>query len=189
MQIKGGIRNIAEIEKLWESSVPAVVELRVWIEDVVLAIASKQQFCELTIKETGNVSCLNRSVAMKSVISIIRAHFNQRKAVILEDKIKDHSFHANQYTTGGKKGERDMKKKTQQEDLESRTIVKGWMKSTTLLDVVEETNNANTTKDDHERIDRIAANLIIQEENNHKKNDRIGQREIRQKEKQEEKNE
>ena len=43
------------------------------------------------------------------------------------------------------------------------------MKSTTLLDVVEETNNANITKDDHERIDRIAANLIIQEENNHQK--------------------
>ena len=102
-EYKGGIRNIAEGEKLWESSVPAVVELRVWIEDVVLAIASNQQFCELTIKETGNVSCLNRSVAMKSVISIIWAHLNQRKAVILEDKIKDHSFHANQHTTGEEK--------------------------------------------------------------------------------------
>ena len=118
---------------------------------------------------------MNRSVAMKSVISIIWAHLNQCKAMILEDKIKDHSFHANQHTIEASKGENDMKKKIQEEDLESLKIVKGLIRSTTLHNFVEETNNSNTTNDYHEIIDCIVANLTIQEETT-KNNDIISQR-------------
>ena len=94
--------------------------------------------------------------------------------MILKDKIKDHSFHANQHAAGGEKGERHMKNKTHEEDLETRIIVKGSTKSKALLDVVEETNSANTTKEDDNRIDRLRDKLIEQEQNNEKKDDRIG---------------
>jgi hypothetical protein len=65
-----GITKVANGEKLWDSLIPCVKDLREFLEDVVLGIASNQQFVELSIKEVQNVVCLNRSVATKSVIGI-----------------------------------------------------------------------------------------------------------------------
>ena len=84
---KEGITKVANGEKLWESIVPCVIELRNFIEDNVLAIASNQQFCELAIKECMNVVCLNQSVATKSIIGIIWSYINNEKATLVEEEL------------------------------------------------------------------------------------------------------
>ena len=48
---KNGIIKVANVEKLWTSTIPCVKDLREFVEDVVLGIASNQQFVELSIKE------------------------------------------------------------------------------------------------------------------------------------------
>ena len=105
-----------EGKELWVSTVPSVVILWQFVEDSILAIASNQQFVELQIKEAMTVTCLNWSVAMKLTIAIIRAHTNQQKPIILEGLLKNHLFHANQYSTAGPKGVRSMLNPTADED-------------------------------------------------------------------------
>ena len=89
-----------------------MIKLRKFVEDNVLVIAPNHQFYELAIKECMNVVCLNRSVATKSIIGIIRSYINNEKATLVEDELKTRPLQANQHTTGGIKGERVMKNKT-----------------------------------------------------------------------------
>ena len=162
-----GLKRIADGEKLWDNEEPTVVELRTFIEDVVLGIASNQQFVELAIKDTEHVTVLKRSVAMKSILAITRAHINQSKSRIVEEKIKNHSFQANQHTTGGVKGERIMKAKSKDQDIASRTIVRGSFRSKAYLNVVTDINKSELPGDE-ERIKRLSTSLMDQGKNNEK---------------------
>ena len=161
---KDGITKLANGEKLFDSSIQCVKDLREFLEDVVLGIASNQQFVELSIKEVQNVVCLNRSVAAKSYIGITRAYLNREKVVFVEEELKTHRLHANQYTTAGIKGERDMKFKSKEEDLESRFIAKSSIKTIALIKCVNNLNETETHEDEA-RIRRLAIVLKSQQEN------------------------
>ena len=161
---KDGITKLANGEKLFDSSIQCVKDLREFLEDVVLGIASNQQFVELSIKEVQNVVCLNRSVAAKSYIGITRAYLNREKVVFVEEELKTHRLHANQYTTAGIKGERDMKFKSKEEDLESRFIAKSSIKTIALIRCVNHLNETETHEDEA-RIRRLAIVLKSQQEN------------------------
>ena len=106
-----------------------MIKLSEFVEDNVLAIVSNQQLCELAIKECGNVACLNRSVATKSIIGIIWLYINNEKATLIIEELKTGQLRANQYTTGGTKGEKVMKNKTKEEDLGTWTNARGGMKN------------------------------------------------------------
>ena len=164
---KNGITAIANGEKLWESTLPHVEELRKYIKSIVLANASNQQFVELAIKECMNVTCLNRTVAMKSVIGIIRSYLNREKAAIVEEQLKSHSLHANQHTTGGIRGQREMKNKTKEEDLEGRIIAKGPLRNNALLKSIYSLNNSEDPEEEA-KIRRLSSNIKASDENYHR---------------------
>ena len=159
-----GIKAIANGEKLWESSIPCVKELREFVEDTVLAIASNQQFVELAIKECMNATCLNRSVAMKSVIGIIRSYLNREKAEIIEEVIKTRPLHANQHTEGGIKGERIMKNKTKEQDLDGRYHSKGCVNTIAVLKCVTNLNKSENA-DEEQKILRLSRTIKSQQDN------------------------
>jgi hypothetical protein len=167
---KNGIKKVANSKKLWTSSIPCVKDLREFLEDVVLGIASNQQFVELFIKEVQNVICLNRSVATKSVMGITRTYLNREKAAFVKEELKTHRLHANQYTAEGIKGEREIKFKSKEEDLESRFIAKNSIKTIALVKCINHLNETESIEDEA-RIRRLATNLKMQQESYQRKLD------------------
>ncbi|OEU10187.1 hypothetical protein FRACYDRAFT_247802 [Fragilariopsis cylindrus CCMP1102] len=168
---KNAITKVANGEKLWTSLIPCVKDLREFIEDVVLGIASNQQFVELSIKEVQNVVCQNRSAATKSIIGITRAYLNREKAAHVAEELKTHRLHANQYTEEGIKGVRQMKFKSKEEDLESRFIAKNSIKTIALIKCITHLNETESTEDEA-RISRLATNLKTQQESYQRKLDK-----------------
>ena len=167
---KDGITKLANGEKLFDSSIQCVKDLREFLEDVVLGIASNQQFVELSIKEVQNVVCQNRSAATKSIIGITRAYLNREKAAYVAEELKTHRLHANQYTEEGIKGVRKMKFKSKEEDLDSRFIAKNSIKTIALIKCVNDLNETESSEDEA-RIRRLAANLKTQQDSYQRKLD------------------
>jgi hypothetical protein len=137
------------------------------VKSIVLANASNHQFIELAIKECMNVTCLNRTVAMKSVIGIIRSYLNREKAAIVEKELKSRPLHTNQHTTGGIRGERHMKSKTKAEDLEGRIIPKGPLRNNALIKSIYSLNSSEDPEEE-QKIRRLSSNIKASDENYHR---------------------
>jgi hypothetical protein len=95
---------------------------------------------------------------------------NREKAAFVEEELKTHRLHANQYTAEGIKGERDMKFKSKEEDIESRFIAKNSIKTIALIKCVNHLNETESIED-KARIRRLATNLKTQQESYQRKLD------------------
>ena len=101
---------------------------------------------------------------MKSVIGIVRSYLNREKADMIEMQLKTRSLHANQHTGGGIKGERTMKNKTKEEDLDSRYHAKGFTKTNAIMQCVAYLNKSES-KEEEQKILRLGRNIKKQDAN------------------------
>lgn len=122
---RNGIKKLSEGEDLWNSGVKEVNELQTFVKQAVLPTPSNTQFVELFVKEAGHVSAKNRSESLRSIFAIIRACTNMEANRMAQKEARTRTLCANQYTKGGKIGERVMKFKTTEQDKESRIVIRG----------------------------------------------------------------
>ena len=151
---------VEQDEKLWESQHPEVLKLRNFAKEAFLAVPSSTQFVELAVKEGDNIAACNRGENDVNAIAVVRSFMINPLNRQLRDDEKSKTKRANQYTSGGAIGERDMKKKSKAEDSDSRYDVSGSKLSAAYIRKCLEIDSWDFNDSDKESIKLLKKNML-----------------------------